>query len=177
MKAEAPRVKPFAAILFKHAHILDEGLSLLRQAFPPVTYRGPAHPFTQTDYYAGEMGPGLSRCMLAFEGLAEPGELCSSKWRAHELEQTLSSEGRRTLNIDVGYLDLFKVVLASFKGRGNKLYLDKGVWADITLTYEKGRFHPLPWSFPDFAAGTYEKDLIRIRELLKEDLNAAKPAG
>ena len=64
-------------------------------------------------------------------------------------------------------------MLASFKGRGNKLYLDEGVWADMILVYEQGRFQPLPWSFPDFRAGAYDEDLSRIRGILKAQGRAA----
>jgi hypothetical protein len=79
--------------------------------------------------------------------------------------------------VDVGYLDLFKLVLASFKGRGNKLYLERGVWADLTLTYERGAFQSLPWSFPDFRSGRYEEDLRRIRERFRTQLRAESPSA
>ena len=84
-----------------------------------------------------------------------------------QIEQALSHKGNRRVNVDVGYLDLFKLVLASVKGRGNKLYLRDGVWADMTLLYQNGGFQSLPWTFPDFAAGVYNEDLRAIRDLLK----------
>jgi hypothetical protein len=60
------------------------------------------------------------------------------------------------------------VTLASFKGRGNKIYLERDVWLDIQLTFERGRLHPLPWTFPDFRAGRYDADLLRIRARYRE---------
>ena len=164
---EAPRVKLLAALLFSQTEALERSLDLLAQAFSPPEFRGAAHPFTATDYYEAEMGAGLSRCIVAFREPVNPATLVDAKWRAHGVEQALAVQGRRPVNVDVGYLDLFKVVLASFKGRGNKLYLERGVWADMILTYGKGRFQPLPWSFPDFASGAYDKELLQIRELYK----------
>ena len=43
-----------------------------------------------------------------------------------------------------------------------------GIYADLTLRYEKGNYFPFPWSFPDFKEGHYNKMLLRIRELYKQ---------
>ncbi len=170
-----PGVKLLAALLYRHPEKLETCLGLLEEVFAPLDHRSAGYPFSSTDYYEAEMGEGLSRCIVAFEGLVAPPFLVEAKWRARRVEEQLAEDKRRTVNVDVGYLDLFKVVLASCKGRGNKLYLDRGVWADMTLTYSKGRFHPLPWSFPDFGAGTYHAELAKIREVLKRE--TAGPAA
>ena len=62
------------------------------------------------------------------------------------------------------------MVLASFKGRENKIYVGEGVWADLTLYYQGGRYHPLPWTFPDFRTEAYHGILRQIRERYKQDL-------
>lgn len=167
----APRVKLLAAILYAPEAPLERCLALLRERFSALDFQGQPHPFTHTDYYQPEMGAGLMRALVAFSELVEPGELVEAKLAAMRIEQALSHQGKRRVNIDMGYLDLFKLVLASCKGRGNKLYLREGVWADMTLVYQNGGFQPLPWTFPDFAAGAYDEDLEAIRGLLK----AARP--
>ncbi len=174
-REQVPAVKLLAAVLYRHPEKLETCLGLLEKTFAPLDHRSAGYPFSFTDYYEAEMGEGLSRCIVAFEGLIAPLFLVEAKWRAREVEEELAQDQRRTVNVDIGYLDLFKVVLASFKGRGNKLYLDRGVWADMTLTYSKGRFHPLPWSFPDFGAGTYDAELASIRKILKRETAAATP--
>ena len=170
MEAEAPLVKRLACILFREPERLAACLERLEAAFGPLDYRGTHHPFTYSSYYDAELGAGLSRCIVAFENLMQPGALVEAKWLAHGIEQALGAGGRRGVNVDMAYLDLYKLVLASFKGRGNKLYLDRGVWADMTLVYGQGRFAPLPWSFPDFKAGVYNVELTAIRDLFKRQL-------
>ncbi|MCZ6472983.1 MAG: DUF4416 family protein [SAR324 cluster bacterium] len=170
MEAEAPLVKRIAAILFRELEPLAACLLRLEAAFGPLDYRGAQHPFVHSSYYDREMGAGLSRCIVAFAELMSPAALVEAKWRAHQVEQDLADGAQRRVNVDVGYLDLHKLVLASFKGRGHKLYLDRGVWADMTLVYQQGAFSPLPWSFPDFAAGIYDGDLSAVRNLLKAQL-------
>ncbi|MCP4751187.1 MAG: DUF4416 family protein, partial [Proteobacteria bacterium] len=144
------RVKLIAAILYQDEGDLDASLKLLENAFSAVDFQGEFFPFTETDYYEPEMGDNLKRGMVSFERLVHPGFLVESKLTARNLEETLSREGKRRVNIDVGCLDMFKVVLASFKGRSNKIYLDRGIWADMILYFEKGRFKPFLWTFPDF---------------------------
>ncbi|MCH7476845.1 MAG: DUF4416 family protein [SAR324 cluster bacterium] len=166
----APSVKLFAAILYRDLEWLEQGLERLQGRFGPLDFRGPARRFDFTEFYAAEMGSDLSRCLVGFARLTEPPFLVEAKWQARTIETELAGERGRRVNIDVGYLDLFKVVLASFKGRGNKLYLGREVWADITLTYGKGKFQPLPWSFPDFKAGAYDDDLLELRRIFKAAL-------
>ena len=71
------------------------------------------------------------------------------------------------MNIDCGYIDYDKVVLASAKYNGNKIYLDYGIWADLTLFFEKGKFYPYPWSFPDFRSGMYDAVFVEMRTRYK----------
>jgi len=53
---------------------------------------------------------------------------------------------------------------------GQKVYLDRGIYADLTLRYEKGNYYPYPWSFPDFKEGLYNQTFLRIREIYKAQL-------
>ena len=169
----ATPVKLFAAVLHGPGAPLEPCLEALGAAFSPLDFRGAPHPFTCTDYYAAEMGPDLARCLVGFERLADPAGLVAAKHAAAAVEARFAVGGRRTVNVDPGYLDLFKVVLASFKERGNKVYLGQGVWADVTLTWRRGGFVPLPWSFPDFRAGTYDAELTRLRARYREQLREA----
>ena len=168
MRPPPQPVQPIAALLYRDEETLNRGLEALERAMNlRVDRRGAPHPFTYTDYYGPEMGEGLNRVLVSLLPLADPVFLAEGRWQAHEVEQAFSLSGQRTVNIDLGYLDLFKVVLASFKERGNKIYLGRGVWADMTLTFERGGFHPLPWSFPDFKAGVYNGELLEIRTRYK----------
>jgi len=142
--------------------------------FSPVEYRSNVYPFDITDYYVDEMGGPLSRVIISFENLHDPSFLVCGKEKAVQVETTCSLHGKRLVNIDVGYLDLHKVVLASYKGRGNKIYLNRGVWADMILSFRKGKVDPFPWSFPDFKRGIYDRDLLHIRNQYRKKLASLK---
>jgi hypothetical protein len=172
--AADPLVQPIAAVLYRDEEALTACLARLGEATSPLDFRGAPHPFDQTDYYAPEMGAGLSRVLVSFRALRPPTFLVAAKHAAGALEDALRVEGKRRVNVDVGYLDLGKLVLASWKARGHKLYLGEGVWGDLTLLYGEGRWQPLEWSFPDFRTGRYDADLHAIRERYKRRLREAQ---
>jgi hypothetical protein len=127
--------------------------------------------FDRTDYYEPEMGPGLTRVFASLGLLVAPTELVEIKHAAFAVEQRFEAGGRRRVNLDPGYLDGAKVVLASFKPGPYKLYLGRAVWADTVLYHAGGRFQPLPWTFPDLQAGPHVEFLsscrARYRQLLR----------
>ncbi len=124
--------------------------------------------FDHTPYYEQEMGPGLRRWFCTFRELVPPERLPALKWRAWQLEQQLGEDGRRRINLDPGYLDSTKVVLASFKPGPQKLYLGESVWADMVLYYRDGALQPLLWTFPDLRESRHLQWFTRARARYKE---------
>ena len=169
-------VKLFAAVLFPDEAWLERAAECLSGLFGAIDRRGTAAPFDHTAYYEAEMGPGLRRVILGFDRLIQPEDIVSAKHSARDLEFQLAANGKRRVNLDVGYLDPFKITLASFKGRGNKVYLGRDVWLDMQLYFERGKLHPLPWTFPDFRAGRYDADLLAVRARYREQLRT-RPFG
>ena len=167
--AEGARVKLIAAILAGSGFDLDARLlGGLEERFGRIDYRGPAHPFDGTDYYEDEMGPGLNRLIISFEPLVSPTEIVQAKLDTAAIEEDLSEGGGRRANIDPGYMDYYKIVLASFKEGPQKIYLGAGVYADPVLLYYDGEYASLQWTFPDFKAGLYREDFRAIRALYKK---------
>jgi hypothetical protein len=68
-----------------------------------------------------------------------------------ELEGKGTVGGQRKVNIDPGYICLEQVMLATGKNYIHRIYLDRGVFANLTLIYEKGSFKAIPWTFPDYS--------------------------
>lgn len=76
------------------------------------------------------------------------------------------------VNLDVGYLDFHKLVLASAKYNGQKIYLDQGIYADPTLYFEGGQFHAFENTFPDFKSNTYHEVFLKIRNTYKAQIKS-----
>ncbi len=148
-------------------------LDALRKVWGQVRHLGKLFPFDKTEYYTPEMGTGLFRGVVSFERTVAPQEIGLEKERSNALERELSpqSSGRR-VNIDIGYMDLDKIVLPSYKRGPFKLYAGDGLWLDMILHYAKGRFLPTAWAFDDFKRDPYEHDLLLIREKFKKSMRA-----
>jgi hypothetical protein len=169
--------KPQPVELFVGAILGDMGLldpleAELKAHFGEIELRSPVFDFDITAYYEDEMGAELKRVFFAFRDLIDPAAIVNAKLAANDLERGFVREGRRTVNLDPGYMDFYKVVLASNKFLGQKIYLGKGVYADPTLYYDKG-WKPYDWGFPDFKSGRYDAFLTQVRKAYKSKIRNA----
>ena len=140
----------------------------------PIRYKGKLFAFDKTSYYEPEMGAGLYRGVLSFEKCIPAESIALEKTRSNALEMAMAAEGDcRQVNVDIGYMDLDKVVLPSYKRGPFKLYAGDGVWLDMLLTYAKGLFHPTQWAFEDFKRNPYQHDLQLIRERWRKSLRTS----
>jgi hypothetical protein len=147
-----PPVQFFTSIIFSDSGILsgvEAGLSALMGT---VEERTAIVPFSQSDYYAPEMGPDLGRCFLLFHPLLDRERLAGIKCATNGIEESFSTDGRRMVNIDPGYLALEHMVLATTKGFAHRVYLGQGIFADLTLIYKNGTYRALPWTYPDYGS-------------------------
>ncbi len=142
--------------------------------FGPADYVSNDLPFGETDYYEGEMGAPLLRRFVAFETLIDPGTLAGIKRFSNEIEEAWSDEGRRSINLDPGYLAAAKLVLATTKDYAHRIYIGQGIYAEVTLLYRGGTFEALPWTYPDYRSAPYHAILAEIRALYMATLRASR---
>lgn len=163
--ASVTPVKLVVAMLASQLALFTDATSRLMTLFGPVDYVSPLLPFDFTDYYAGEMGPGLLRQFIAFQDLVAPDALPDIKLQTNALEIHLSRDGRRQVNLDPGYLTAGKLVLATTKDQQHRLYLGQGIYGEVTLRYRHGSWQPWEWTYPDYRSAGYQRILKEIRDL------------
>jgi hypothetical protein len=156
-------VKFFVALLWADAHALTGASARLVEQSGGIDFVGPDRAFDLTDYYEVEMGANLQRRLIAFQSLRGPDELVRAKLTCIEIEEALATPQGRRVNLDIGYLDHNKIVLASVKAAGQKIYLSHGIYADLVARYAEGRYQPFTWTFPDFKDGRYDAELGVLR--------------
>jgi len=130
-------------------------------------------PFNYTSYYAPEMGAPLYRRLLVFKNLIAQDQLPDIKLTTNRLELAFSQNGRRRVNIDPGYLLHERFVLASGKNFSHRIHIGKGIYADLTLIYQRGGFEKLPWTYPDYADAPILEFLAQVRNKYVFDLREA----
>ena len=146
-------MKPVVSLLLAREDLAPALVERLAGYFGPPDLVGPWWPFDLTDYYDREMGPPLGRLLVSFLHLADPGRLADWKVFTNQVEAGFTWGGRRLVNLDPGYVARERLVLATGKNFSHRLYLDHGIYGDLTLIFAQGKFQPLPWSFPDYARG------------------------
>lgn len=156
-------VKPVISMLLARDDLGPAVMARLADYFGPPDLVGPWWPFTATAYYAPEMGANLGRRVLSFLHLADPAQLADWKIFTNSVEEQFSLGGRRLVNLDPGYVAQEKLVLATGKNYTHRLYLEQGIFGDLTLIYAQGGFQPLPWSYPDYAQGELPALLGQVR--------------
>ena len=142
-------VKIFCGLIGRQEAIA-QGTAVLVRDFGEIDCQSPVLPFEFTDYYASEMGGDLLRQWVAFRTLRERAYLPQAKRLSVQSERDLVRGGRRTVNIDPGYVDDAQVVLATAKNFSHRIYIGMGYYAEITLIYKDKDFRPVGWTYPDY---------------------------
>jgi len=171
----APELLVVAALSSRPGRI-GEARSHLEQRFGPAAFASEPVPWSFTTYYDGEMGPGIVRVFWAFERLVDPSELAAIKLSTNAIEDELRENGERKLNLDPGLLSLSRFVLATTKDHAHRIPLRDGMYAEVTLIFERGAFRPLPWTYPDFRTDAVRALLGGLRDRYREHLRAAASA-
>ncbi|MBN2712611.1 MAG: DUF4416 family protein [Planctomycetes bacterium] len=166
-------VKLFVAVLAEQESHLDLVRETLGKEWGEIGLESETFPFDNSAYYAKVTGPAIVRKFFAFRKSVSPGVLAGCKKRTNEMEgelaAALGSGFPRPVNLDPGYLALEKVVLASAKNFSHRIYLDHGIYGEVTLIYRHEKFNTLEWTFPDYASGRYFPFFHGLRdELVRE---------
>jgi hypothetical protein len=129
--------------------------------------------FRETEYYRKETGDNILRQFVTFSRLIEPGMLAEIKLRTNAIEEQLAAKPGasvpRPVNLDPGYIEPSKLVLASTKNFSHRVYIGCKMWAEVTLIYSNG-WTPLPWTYPDYRLKRYHQFFDKARERLVEQL-------
>ena len=168
---QPPRpAKLVTGIFLKEQAFFPEISRELQAAFGGLDLVSPWMAFDYTPYYEKEMGAPLWRRVMAFKPLVEQDRLADIKLATNAMEQARAVGGRRRVNIDPGYLLLERFVLATGKNYSHRIYIGRGIYADLTLIYERGAYQALPWTYPDYADQPLRRFLLAVRKKYSVDL-------
>ncbi len=136
-----------------------------------IDYLGDPLAFDHTHYYNKEFGTPLFRRLMGFAPLAPQETLPEIKLWCYDLEQRhADSHGQRLFNLDPGLLTQERLVLATGKNYTHRMYLGQGIWGDLTLIFQNGRWRDQPWTFPDYASPELQEHLTRLRTRYRQKI-------
>jgi hypothetical protein len=159
------------SIIYASMEALNDAVMEIEKKYGHVEFETDDIEFLHTSYYREEMGDGLRRKFFAFEKTIERSRLADVKIWANKLEEKYGEKVGdfvfRKINIDPGILTQANLTLASTKDYSHRVYLRDGVYAEVTLTYEKKKFRTLPWTYPDYAEPEALDFFGKVRNTMK----------
>lgn len=168
------KVKLVIAFFSNDIELLNKIESRLKKKYGKIDYKTSDFDFKETDYYNEEMGNDLKTRYISFQKLVKRDKLPEIKKFCSKLENIYSTlkedQNRRSVNIDPGLLSLENFILATGKPYSHRIYLGKGVWADLTLIYQKEDFINLPWTYPNYQSKKIKAALLEIRDIYHKQI-------
>ncbi|OGW23813.1 MAG: hypothetical protein A2X59_10055 [Nitrospirae bacterium GWC2_42_7] len=141
----------FIGSLFSQTDIFIKAMPLLKKEFGDIFFESPVYKWAYTSFYEKELGTPIYRSFVFFSGLFDTSRLPEAKLLTNEIEDIFSDDNKRKINLDPGYITLAKVVLASTKNYSHRIYLGKGIYADLALIFKKNKgFEPQPYTYNDY---------------------------
>lgn len=160
-----PKVKLAIGFIYQDEAFFIKAKEKLVKRFGRVDFESREFDFNYTDYYERELGKNLKRKFISFARLVPIADLYRIKLYTNRLERKFSNLNRRQVNIDPGYVDLAKLVLATTKDYAHRIFLGKGIFAEVTLQFKGSTFCANEWTYPDYRTPEYLDVFNQIRKL------------
>lgn len=145
-------------ILYKHTLHNHPILEDITSQFGPIQAINELGKFSSTSYYNNEMKPSdsyLQKAFIEMELLVESHSGAEIKLKTNEIEDKYTLDGNRQFNLDPGFLTPYSFILFTAKNYAHRIPLQNGIYAELTYTYTKKSYTPLPWAYPDYTEKRY----------------------
>jgi len=161
--------QPFFALMFSERELYDLAINQIREKYGEIMGVGPIFKVSDfTDYYEKEFGKDLQKQFFVMKEPVDLQDFARVKIWSNELETATakSDSGRlvRTIDLDPGYLEPSKLVLYSTKNFSHRVFVTDGIFGEVTMIYERGKFKFLPWTYPDYSSDENVKFLMVMRD-------------
>ena len=170
------RVKLIIGILAADEECLNAATEMIKEKLGPIDLASDIWPFTQTEYYKDETGGSILRRFVTIDRTISPERLAKIKLKTNRMEQELATRLNRNVprpvNLDPGIIEPSKLVLATTKNYSHRIYIGKKIYAEVTLIYDKGKWRPFDYTYPDYRQQHYHDFLGRVRTRLREQLRS-----
>ncbi|MFA6357257.1 MAG: DUF4416 family protein [Candidatus Omnitrophota bacterium] len=159
-----PQAKLIIGLIYKDEAVFIKALSKLKKKFGKIDFESAVNDFIHTNHYQAEMGGELKRKFVSFSKMIRLQNLYRIKLFTNRLEGKFLVNKCRLINIDPGCLDLARLVLATTKDYAHRIFLRKGIFAEVTLTYRGNTFSRNDWTYPDYCTQEYIDIFNQIRK-------------
>ena len=157
--------KLIIGVIYSDKEIFDSAMKQVIEKFGPVDMVSEEFSFSKefSNYYDDELGGEGIRRIYSFENLVDASEQAEIKEWTNELELKLAIDNNRKINLDPGFINHGRLMLATTKKAGFRIPLKRGIYTELTLFWAKGAWHKLPWSYRDYQSELVQKFITKVR--------------
>ncbi len=159
--------KLIIGVIYHDKEILERALGILVDEFGEFDLVSEEFSFSGefSTYYDEEIGGEGLRRIYSFKETVAPDRQADIKIRTNEIEAMLSEDGKRKINLDPGFINHGRLMLATTKATGFRIPLKDGIYTELTLFYARGSWQKFPWSYRDYQSERVQKFLSEAREI------------
>lgn len=163
---EFEKEKLIIGVIYHDKAILDSALDILVREFGEVEDVSEEFSFSGefSTYYDDELGGEGLRRIYSFKELVDPTRQAEIKTRTNEIEMSFSDGERRKINLDPGFINHGRLMLATTKETGFRVPLSDGIYTELTLFWARGGWQKFPWTYRDYQSERVQKFITEVRK-------------
>jgi len=166
-KQEGGQGRLIVSVVHSSIDALADAVDALEKRFGAVQYETLEAECGSPDLYKEEMGDNLMRRFFSFERPIDRNMLPTVKSICAKIEAQYADKVHdycfRTVNLDPGILTPANLVMAAYREMNHRIYLEDGVFGELTLVWSKGQFVRLPWTDLDYCTDESIDFFCRVR--------------
>ena len=164
---EFEKEKLIIGVIYHDKAVHDAAMKILSDEFGEVDLMSEEFSFSGefSSYYDDELGGEGMRRIYSFKETVSPDRQADIKIRTNEIEALFSEGGKRKINLDPGFINHGRLMLATTKETGFRVPLKDGIYTELTLFYARGAWQKFPWSYRDYQSERVQEFLTRVRNI------------
>jgi hypothetical protein len=157
--------KLIIGVIYHETAVLEQALSILTAEFGDIEAVSEEVSFSKefSTYYDEEIGGEGLRRIYSFKELVDPSRQAEIKTRTNEIEAALADGDARKINLDPGFINHGRLLLATTKETGFRIPLKDGIYTELTLFWARGGWQKLPWTYRDYQSERVQKFITEVR--------------
>lgn len=173
---EFEKEKLIIGVIYHEKEILDSAMEILVREFGEIEAVSEEFSFSGefSTYYDDEIGGEGFRRIYSFKDTVDPARQANIKLRTNEIEAEFAVDGRRRINLDPGFINHGRLLLATTKATGFRIPLKDGIYTELTLFWARGGWQKLPWTYRDYQSERVQKFITEVRRTYLADRRKSK---
>ena len=158
--------KLIVGVIYHEPRVLEAALARLVRAFGEIEDVCEEFSFSRefSTYYDEEIGDEGFRRIYSFRECVDPSRQAEIKELTNAIEAELSVDGKRKINLDPGFINHGRLMLATTKKAGFRIPLGRGIYTELTLFWARGGWQKLPWTYRDYQSERVQKFITMVRK-------------